>query len=181
MDENNPITPPAEVYCNDGAMTADVTTTAPSTLDALSDPLTSVVKLGVAGDPFSIQEAELEPGCSGDAARIRRSIGTPPNNDIATAMPICPAVILLPLSPPAEGTATDSWATLVTPFVPGMAADGNRLLLPINMRFKPVDRGRPPDIVWTLLSSSTISYTSVHDSFQQLWKDVIDAIMAPNV
>ncbi|KAI2496362.1 hypothetical protein MHU86_18141 [Fragilaria crotonensis] len=107
-------------------------------------------------------------------------IGTPPNNNIATQMPIWPAAALLSPFPPAEGTMTDSRATLGMPYVPGMAADGNRLLLPINMRFKPVDRGRPMDIVWTLLSYNIISCTSVQDSFHQLWKDVIDA-MAPNV
>jgi hypothetical protein len=180
MDENNPITPPAEVYCNDGAMTADVTTTAPSTLDALSDPLTSACEAGVAGDhsPFRRQN------WSRVAQAMLHGFDVPlahrPTMILLLRCQSGPLLPCCPHHPPLKVLQLIVGPSLLRPYVPGTAADGNRLLLPINMRFKPVDRGRPTDIVWTLLSSSTISCTSVHDSFQQLWKDVIDA-MAPNV
>jgi hypothetical protein len=70
------------------------------------------------------------------------TVGTLSNNGIATQMPIWPAVTLLSPPPPAEGSANEKAVLGTMPYVFAMAAEGNRLLLPINMRFQPVDRGR---------------------------------------
>ena len=108
---------------------------------ALADVIQSLLLSGN-GPVVSLATVVTTQASSGPVAIA--TIGTPPINDIATPMPSWTANTLLSPLPPAAGNVTDGWATLGMPYVPGMAADGNRLLLPINMRFKPVDRGRPP-------------------------------------